>query len=162
MAKVKVFCWRESGMNVGHSSMLLIKDELYISFWPAEALESKQVRKSVIGLGNVRSTLQESYEEDCDAEGREADDIVIVSHLDKYEIKKFWNSVRGEDYNLKKRNCSTIVMVCLYVGSGRIVPKQMEKSGVIGKTGDFFGACTPELTHQYAKQLERELLWKRN
>lgn len=151
---VDVCIWYPQGRQVGHSSLDIIGDT-YISFWPAEVVKNRGKKGK---WGNFNAMYLESYGEDHDMEGRNANYIITLHNLDEYAIKRKWREIQsdGKPYNLRTFNCSTIVIYCLSAGSG-VKPSIRGKNTFVGFIGDLISSWTPEDVLDYTNQLKRDI-----
>lgn len=93
---------RLSPFRAGHLSIQL-EDGTYISFWPGE-------EPSGIAFGKkFQATTHETYGQDAEAEGGDADDTYQVDGLDEAAIKEWWEKEKqnlsiGQATNARTRS----------------------------------------------------------
>lgn len=124
----RIYIWSTTGDNPGHASLEV--GDAYISYWPTgEDSDVKDNIKNPPAKGNLKdfkvgathkATFPSSYKVDRRLERKEADYVLAVSGLDSDAIVKQWLEFKNSPkrYNMKSRNCSTIVASFLELGSG--------------------------------------------
>lgn len=153
---VKVYVWNQCGGNVGHASMQV--DDVYISFWPDDDLGKPQAKKGLKLKLSHKSIGVDSLADDIGNENGRRPTVIELDQIDlnKNAVFEYWADVleQGMRYQLRKRNCSSIVAECLYQGTKRkasFVPSASDYSRMGGILG--YGMWTPAQVMRYAMEL---------
>uniref|UniRef100_A0A6P7F594 Uncharacterized protein LOC114326455 n=1 Tax=Diabrotica virgifera virgifera TaxID=50390 RepID=A0A6P7F594_DIAVI len=141
---ITVYKWDFRSVRcVGHLSMEL-SDGTYISYWPLQTDERKQVTKSITKPGKcsklyeavrkpnpigVTKSLKKpgrcnrTYEDDVRAEGNKQADVILkipVQLVSESKVKTWWSNLIGDDksnkYHLMYKNCATVIKSALAAG----------------------------------------------
>ncbi len=124
---ITVFIWMFRGKDAawGHASLLV--DRTYMSWWP----EGRGRARSKVSeqIYTVLPIYDRQFGEDVTAEGQQPDHRVVISGLDEFKIKDWWQSFGltrdGVLYQgpllpwaTLAQNCSTVAARGLSIGGG--------------------------------------------
>ncbi|TCI01793.1 hypothetical protein EZV61_16110 [Corallincola luteus] len=154
--KATVYVWPRKDQNVGHAAMKI--GSTYISFWPADGIGKPQAKKGLKMKLSHAGTSVTSYRVDCDAEGGRQPIAIEINNFDAESALAYWQQIRrdGVRYQLRKKNCSSIVAECIHAGTNR-KPSFQPKAEEYGRFGSVFGygIWTPAQVLRYATEVNK-------
>ena len=160
----KIYCWRNDQGSWGHMSLQL-SDGTYISHWPKEI-------KSKTNPFPVIAKQMRNYAYDITAEGRDADEVIDLSHamVDEAKLRNYWKEYKSTaKYHAIGNNCAQVIVHCLEVGmeedSKSLTAWQMGKKEVYRKRMRFYtmmGDSLPDIDDPRTPEGVLELIkyWK--
>ncbi|WP_444903422.1 hypothetical protein ACJJIU_18230 [Microbulbifer sp. CnH-101-E] len=150
---LKVHVWPPHGNMVGHASLSF--EGNYVSFWPEEGANKKDLKIKTSQPGQFISALHEDIRE----EGNRQPITVTIPNANTKALEDFILDLQRNipRYQLARYNCSSVVAECLKVACGK-EPSFYPSAQEYSRLGRFIGRgiWTPNQILQFARELASE------